>query len=563
MTTDEFIGELQSRGYKPKKRGRYWVARCPCHPDQHASMQVFDDDGEPGCHCHAAGCEASYTGARAVFKVLGIPTPPRKYRHNYVATKGRVLWTKVREQQPGQKKKIFIEAPDGTASKPDDAPDVLYREPSLRAAPLGTPIYIMEGEKCADIGAEHGLTCVSPPNGSATPFNPEWGPLFTGKPVFIWRDKDEPGDVFAAAWAEALTGWAHGVTIVESGTEGKGDDIEQHVAAGLSASDPVVIEHIPWSPRTGLVIASSVSPRPVEWVMPNLIPAGEFTLVDGQPEAGKTMFAMAAIACLTAQLPWQDGSTGKKRAAIVYTTEDRKDTTIVPRLQGMGADMDLVWVQDEWDGPLDDKGFADLEADVLAIAPGIVVLDALLDFILPVTDDSPSLTKPVLRRLRRLAIAANCAIVGLRHHTKGAGLAMDKGDKVSLLHGYGGSHYAQAARSAIAVMRVDGYASSLIKHVKSTHGQRHMDFYLERENFRKGMWTCLPNSMPSVDGNLTASIQNALLHKGSVLTDQELAGAIGISVSQLWVQIGGKNIDKVRWDIIDQTPVFRRTDILA
>jgi putative DNA primase/helicase len=77
--------------------------------------------------------------------------------------------------------------------------------------------------------------------------------------------------------------------------------------------------------------ASSVSPRKIEWLIENRIPAGKISLVAGRPGEGKSLFST-----------WLAAQVSQKHDVIYSNLEDDRADMSRPRLEAAGADLDRV-----------------------------------------------------------------------------------------------------------------------------------------------------------------------------------------------------------------------------
>lgn len=78
----------------------------------------------------------------------------------------------------------------------------LYRLPELLAADPALPVWVVEGEACADALA--GLDLIVTTSGSASSANAaDWGPL-QGRRAILWPDNDKPGTDYAEAVTKHL-----------------------------------------------------------------------------------------------------------------------------------------------------------------------------------------------------------------------------------------------------------------------------------------------------------------------------------------------------------------------
>ena len=119
----------------------------------------------------------------------------------------------------------------GWAWKAMPEPRPLYRLGDLGDADT---VFVVEGEKAADVGRTIGLAITTSSGGSSAPHKTAWGPL-AGKAVVILPDNDEPGEKYANAVAQLATdAGATSVRVVRLEGLGEGGDLfdwaEQHDA---------------------------------------------------------------------------------------------------------------------------------------------------------------------------------------------------------------------------------------------------------------------------------------------------------------------------------------------
>ena len=105
-------------------------------------------------------------------------------------------------------------------------PKIPYRLPELIAAQLHTPVFITEGEKCADILVKLGYVATSASEGPGK-WTPELNVWFKDRIVYILPDNDERGRRHAAQVAENLHDVAREVRVVELPGLGDNEDVEE------------------------------------------------------------------------------------------------------------------------------------------------------------------------------------------------------------------------------------------------------------------------------------------------------------------------------------------------
>lgn len=93
----------------------------------------------------------------------------------------------------------------------------------------------------------------------------------------------------------------------------------------------------------GVIPLTSVKPRRVNWLWPNRLAEGEMSLVAGEGGLGKSQVLLQIAATISVGGEWPD-KVGRAPLGHVYilAAEDAPDTTIVPRLMAMGADLSKI-----------------------------------------------------------------------------------------------------------------------------------------------------------------------------------------------------------------------------
>jgi energy-coupling factor transporter ATP-binding protein EcfA2 len=94
----------------------------------------------------------------------------------------------------------------------------------------------------------------------------------------------------------------------------------------------------------GIIGADKVSMRPVEWLWPYRFAAGEMALLAGDGGLGKSSLLLAIAGIVTRGAEWPDRSgRATLGSVVVVSAEDDRETTLVPRLTAMGADLSKIF----------------------------------------------------------------------------------------------------------------------------------------------------------------------------------------------------------------------------
>ena len=219
--------EILSKLPNVHKRGNATVAQCPvCGDEDH--LYINRDGDKTLAYCHK--CHASLP---AVLKALGMnnggnpvaakppaPAEPKKPKNHgkrverivytYRDPDGREAYCKIREKfEDGHKKFSFLytDADGNLVYKKPKHCNNLYNLDKLdklaKAAP-DTPLYIVEGEKCADSMTEASFLATSTNTGAESPNLSETDKEILGKfsNKIVIPDNDEPGRAYADFWQQ-------------------------------------------------------------------------------------------------------------------------------------------------------------------------------------------------------------------------------------------------------------------------------------------------------------------------------------------------------------------------
>ncbi len=109
----------------------------------------------------------------------------------------------------------------GGAGCMDDVRRVIYRPPSVLGA---RQVYIVEGEKCADLLWDFGI-CATCNDSGAEHWKPDFNEFLRGKDCIVLPDADEPGQRHADQVALSLVGIARSIKVVKLPGLGPKQDI--------------------------------------------------------------------------------------------------------------------------------------------------------------------------------------------------------------------------------------------------------------------------------------------------------------------------------------------------
>jgi hypothetical protein len=180
-----------------RRSGDGWVARCPAHDDQHASLSLADGEGgRVIVRCHA-GC--SQTAVIAALRARSLwPTPaPRTSRREAKREVGRQEWEL--DWAGGKARHIRLDYPDGSKRlwwEPRGVkPAELLYEPLKDINDFDVAL-VVEGEKAADAAAGWAVASVfgTVCGAGSTPVDAVLQPIAQRfQRVILWPDNDDAG----------------------------------------------------------------------------------------------------------------------------------------------------------------------------------------------------------------------------------------------------------------------------------------------------------------------------------------------------------------------------------
>ena len=224
-----------------------------------------------------------------------------------------------------------------------------------------------------------------------------------------------------------------------------------------------------------LTLFSDVQAKAIEWLWKPYIPIGKVTLLQGDPNDGKSTMMMNIVAELSKGGVMPDGTELERPQRIIYQcSEDDAGDTIKPRLESYGAAChNVAFIDEEVNGGLtiDDER---LRQAIIDFRPRLVVIDPIQAY---VENDSDLMSASKARRLmKRTGIWAsmyNCAIVIIGHLNKSGG-------QKELYRGIGSIDLVASARSVLQVERkADDNAIRIVHHIKSSAVPNGRDFSFE------------------------------------------------------------------------------------
>lgn len=188
----------------------------------------------------------------------------------------------------------------------------------------------------------------------------------------------------------------------------------------------------------------NVTPRDVSFLWEPYLVQNAVNLLEGDPGIGKTYLLCCIAAAISSGGPLPGRLRGKPANVLFMSAEDDPETTLVKRLKRMGADLPRISFTTRY-FRLEEEALGWIEQHVIENDIKLVILDPLLAYMQGGIDmNKANETRPFMTRLRELAQATGCTIVGLRHLTKA-----DK--EKAIFRGLGSIDISASVRSIVQV----------------------------------------------------------------------------------------------------------------
>jgi len=173
------------------------------------------------------------------------------------------------------------------------------------------------------------------------------------------------------------------------------------------------------------VILSKVERKSVPWLWQGKIPLGRPTVLDGDPDVGKSTVAYDIAARVTTgrPMPFETAPLIPASGVVILSAEDDAADTIRPRIDAAQGDCSRIAVFKIENPPdLDDNGLSRIEEAILDVGAKFVIVDPLMAFIPDKRDTfRDHEMRRAMRPLSALATRTGAAPLVIRHLTKGEG----------------------------------------------------------------------------------------------------------------------------------------------
>lgn len=471
----EFLGRLEA----VKKNGSGWQARCPAHEDRVASLSVKQgDDGNLLAFCHA-GCSFDDViraaemprRTRAATPDLSVirARPGVKAEYDYTDVNGELVFQSVRFEP----KDFRQRRPDGRGGwiwKVDGVQLVPYNLPALReAASLGKTIFVVEGEKDADVLNGLGL-CATTNVGGAGKWRDEYSAHFEGAArVVVVPDNDRAGEDHARRVAESVRGVVPDVRLLQPlpGVPPKGD-VSDWIALGHTIAELWELVEAPARapskafPTKRLLVGEP--PAPIQMAIDGRLIDCDINVTAAHGGGGKSIDAIAvAISAATGRPLYSTLKVNRVGPVLMVVPEDGESGArmMVDAIAvGMKLTPDESALLTERLHIVADDTLVDITADAariadtaLSVGAVLVILDPLANLLNGKEENDNNVAGSTLDALRREVCRRARATVLLNVHLRKPGKDGPSDADVTAHDIRGGGGWVNGARLAFSLKK--------------------------------------------------------------------------------------------------------------
>src|SRR5215204_1070637 len=332
------------------------------------------------------------------------------------------------EKRNGKSRQRKYETPAGT---PVRLSVPLRAVPMMRDAQR--TLYITEGDKKADALASVGECCISLQGVQCWRVLEDWEEVkLYGREAVIAFDADV---MVSPNVQNALQGLA--AFLRERGAlvkyllwperyRGTNTGIDDYLANGggiLELKGWVRDQPDEESVPVGTLLAD-VSAETVEWLWERRIPLGKITVLDGDPDNGKSVLTTDLAARVTTgrAMPYGFGKTFPQAGVVILSAEDGVGDTIRPRFDAADGDPNKVVILGNEDPFGIPEDLPKLERAIKQVGAKLVIVDPIMAFLGEnINSNSDKDVRSALKPLKQLAERTGAAVVIVRHLNKTPG----------------------------------------------------------------------------------------------------------------------------------------------
>lgn len=175
---------------------------------------------------------------------------------------------------------------------------------------------------------------------------------------------------------------------------------------------------------------SDIKPKPIQWLIPGLIPKGMITVLASDGGVGKTSLSLWLASLVSNQGEIFNGKPVDHGRVLIWTGEDSAEYVLSPRLRALGADPDFVDIIGNQIQTSEGIKVFDITTDISEVERSLknrstkeepyklLIIDPVMSVVRG-DSNQPNTVRQSLEPLRILAERQNVAVIGITHYSKG------------------------------------------------------------------------------------------------------------------------------------------------
>ena len=396
------------------------------------------------------------------------------------------------------------------------------------------PVFIVEGEKCADALNKLGLLATTS-GGASSAKDANWQVL-EGREVWIWPDNDDAGKQYAREVKVKLTTLNATIKQIDinliklpikgdcydwltqfkalNGCDAVADDVLdlvlqcEHLEA--PTSDYLEVGHMMplygnYHATVSLQCAKNITPEPIRWLWNGWLAKGKLHIFAGAAGTGKTTIAIALAATISIGGRFPDGSICPIGSVLIWSGEDSPADTLVPRLMAAGADLSKVHFVGDTTDNHELRGFdpaTDMQPLLIKAATitdlALLIVDPIVNAVAGDSHKNGEVRR-ALQPVVDFGEKLDCAVLGITHFSKG-GQGKDPLERVT-----GSLAFGALARIVLATAKiVDGENTKrIVCRAKSNIGidSGGFEYDLHQKEVEAGIFSSYASWGNAIDGS--------------------------------------------------------------
>jgi putative DNA primase/helicase len=457
----------------------------------------------------------------------------------YTDQDGNILYVRLRMDHPNGKKWIRplsrnhagdwteLKEPMFADGKPLYNLHLIVKDPDK-------PIFIVEGEKCADALNKLGLLATTS-GGASSAKDANWQPL-KGRKVWIWPDNDVAGMQYIKEVILKLSSFNINIRLIDISLLNlpvKGDCYDWLAQFNVLHGRNVTVDDI-WSlPFTNKILetpiidflkasssryspgnyyasvslhcAENITPEPISWLWNGWLARGKLHIFAGAAGTGKTTIAIALAATITKGGRFPDGSQCPIGSVLIWSGEDSPADTLIPRLMAAEADLSKVHFVGDTTDNYELRGFdpaTDMQPLMIKAAAipdlALLIVDPIVNAVAGDSHKNGEVRR-ALQPVVDFGEKLNCAVLGITHFSKN-GQGKDPLERVT-----GSLAFGALARIVIATAKIDDGDNSkrVVCRAKSNIGvdSGGFEYDLQEKEVKDGILSSYASWGNAIDGS--------------------------------------------------------------